>query len=129
MKLLGIVIGLIALCMFVGNSFAKDAAAKGDKAGKGDVVMGKVSAAVDKDGNIKIKKHVKKDAAATAPAAPEEVTIATDASTVVTIDKVAGKVSDIQVDMYVKISPATGTAKTIDASTKKPEGRNKKPKQ
>jgi hypothetical protein len=106
MKLLGIVVGLLAICMFVGNSYAK--------AAKADVAAGKVTAVADKDGNIKIEKRAK------APAVAEEITVKTDASTVVTIDGAAGKVSDIAVGMNVKVSPASGVAKTIDATSKKP---------
>ncbi len=118
MKLLGLVVAMFALCMFVGTSFAKEAGAgKGNRAAKADVVAGKISAAADAQGKIKVTKRAKDAAAA------EEITVATDANTVVTIDGAAGKVSDLQVGMVVKISPATGTATKIEATSKKPAAR------
>ena len=54
-----------------------------------------------------------------------ELTIPVDKETTVTVDGAASKVSDLKKDMYVMVSPATGTAKTITATTTKPE---KKPK-
>lgn len=53
----------------------------------------------------------------------KEVTVTTDDKTTVTIDKKDAKVADLKVDMYVRVTPATGTATKITASTTKPERR------
>ena len=49
-----------------------------------------------------------------------QVTVQTDASTVVTIDKQAAKVADLKAGMRVRITPATGTAKKVSVWTKRP---------
>ena len=53
--------------------------------------------------------------------ADKETVVVTDANTVVTIDEKASTVADLKADMYVQVTPATGTATKIVASTKKPE--------
>jgi hypothetical protein len=55
----------------------------------------------------------------------KDVEVTTDDKTVVTLDKADAKVSDLKVDMFVSVSPATGTAAKIVAFTKMPE--HKKP--
>ena len=49
------------------------------------------------------------------------VVVATDANTTVTIDKTVSKVADLKADLYVTVTPRTGTATKIEATTKKPE--------
>ena len=56
----------------------------------------------------------------------KEVTVATDDKTVVTLDEKEAKLADLKADMFVRITPATGTAEKVIASTKMPE-RPKKP--
>jgi hypothetical protein len=56
----------------------------------------------------------------------KEVTVATDDKTVVTLDGKEAKLADLKADMFVRITPATGTAEKVIASTKMPE-RPKKP--
>ena len=67
--------------------------------------------------SITVKTHARKNAES------KEVVVVTDDKTVVTIDKVAAKVADLKVDMYVTVTPAEGTAEKIEASTKAPESR------
>ena len=55
----------------------------------------------------------------------KEVIVATDAKTVVTIDGEASSVDKLAKDMHVRITPATGTAAKISASTKARERRKK----
>jgi hypothetical protein len=55
----------------------------------------------------------------------KEVTVVTDDKTVVTIDEKDAKVADLKADLFVRITPAEGTAQKIVASTKAPE--RKKP--
>lgn len=45
----------------------------------------------------------------------KEVVVKTDADTKVTVDGQDGKVADLKAGMMVKVSPADGTAKKIDA--------------
>jgi hypothetical protein len=47
-----------------------------------------------------------------------QVTVQTDASTVVKVNKQAGTTADLKAGMRVRIRPATGTAKIIRACTK-----------
>jgi hypothetical protein len=56
----------------------------------------------------------------------KEVTVATDANTKVTLDEKEAKLADLKADMFVRITPATGTAEKVVAMTKMPE-RKKKP--
>jgi hypothetical protein len=56
----------------------------------------------------------------------KEVTVATDDKTVFTLDEKEAKLADLKADMFVRITPATGTAEKVIASTKMPE-RPKKP--
>jgi hypothetical protein len=51
----------------------------------------------------------------------KEVTVATDAKTVVTIDGKEGKLADLQEGQRVSITPETGTAETITAMAPKPK--------
>ncbi|MFI5377812.1 MAG: hypothetical protein ACHRHE_00780 [Tepidisphaerales bacterium] len=109
MKLLGIVVGLLALFMFVGSSFARtELAAKAPKA-----VQGKITD-VAKDGTT-ITVTPKAKAGTTV----EDVKITTDDKTKVTVDGAAATIGDLKVGMTVKVTPATGTAATIDAKNPK----------
>jgi outer membrane lipoprotein-sorting protein len=51
----------------------------------------------------------------------KEVVVATDDKTVVTVDEKAATVADLKEGMYVKVTPAEGTATEIKAMTKRPE--------
>jgi hypothetical protein len=51
----------------------------------------------------------------------KEVVVTTDDKTTVTLDDKDAKVADLKVDMFVRVSPAEGTATKIVASTKMPE--------
>ncbi len=108
MKLMGIAVGLFALLMFVGTSYAA-------KAPKGDVVAGKITAitapTAEKPGSITIKTKA------------DEVTLATTKDTTVTVDGAASTLDKLEAGMNVKASPATGTATKIDAMTKKPKAK------
>jgi len=55
----------------------------------------------------------------------KDVVVATDDKTVVKIDGKEAKVADLKADMFVKITPATGTAATVDAFTKMPSHKPK----
>ena len=55
----------------------------------------------------------------------KEVTVATDDKTVVTLDGKEAKLANLKADMFVRITPATGTAEKVVAMTKMPE--RKKP--
>ena len=57
---------------------------------------------------------------------PKTVEITTDDKTTVSRDEKDAKVADLKVGDYVMVSPLTGTATHIEASTTKPE--KKKPK-
>jgi hypothetical protein len=51
----------------------------------------------------------------------KEVTVATDAKTVVTIDGKEGKLADLHEGQRVSITPDTGTAETITVAAPKPK--------
>ena len=50
---------------------------------------------------------------------PKQTTVTCDANTTVTIDGNASKVTDLKEGLFVEVSPATGTAKTVTAKTPK----------
>ena len=52
-------------------------------------------------------------------AVPTPVSIATDDKTVITLDGAAAKLADLKEGMRVNVTPKTGTATNIEASTKK----------
>ena len=88
-----------------------------DAKGKKDGLAGKIVSVTTN--SITIQTRHKKGAAGGA-AAVETVTVQTDASTLVTIDGVAGKsVRDLQAGERVRVTPSTGTATLIEATTKK----------
>lgn len=102
---------LVAFLVFGLAGFAF--AAKGDKKKEGGKGLAGVVSAVEGT-NLKIK------------VGDEEKTIATGDSTVVTIDKLPAKLSELKAGMKVRVSPATGTASKIDASTKDAAPKKKK---
>ena len=61
----------------------------------------------------------------TAGKTASEMTITTDAKTKVTVDGTEAKLADLKKDLYVLVTPGTGVATTITATTAKPD---KKPK-
>jgi hypothetical protein len=94
-------------------------AAKGNKgagkggAGKGDHGLKGVIQSVSADGSVVLTAGHKKN--------PTEVTVTTDVHTQVTIDGKEAKLSDLKPGLYALVTPATGTAKEIKASTEKPK--------
>ena len=91
-------------------------AAKGDKPKKegGHGLSGVISAVDGKTLKIKVGE--------------EEKSVTTDDNTVVTIDKLPAKLAELKAGMHVRVSPATGTATKVDASTKGAGGKGKKKK-
>lgn len=122
MKSFAVLMALVATLCMAGIAQAKDPAAKKEKKeAKAEMVQGTVSS-VDANGNVKVTPKTKKGEA---PAT--DLSVATDASTVVTIDGKPGKVADLTPGMHVKVTPKTGTATKIDA-TSKAAGKAKKKK-
>jgi hypothetical protein len=111
MKLFRNVMLGLALLSFVGIAQAAQAnkAAKGPKALNGTIL--KI------DGTSITVKHPVKNAD------PKEVVVATDKDTKITLDGNEAKLADLKEGMRVKVTPATGTAKTIDAKTVKPRAK------
>jgi hypothetical protein len=58
----------------------------------------------------------------------ETITVTTDDKTSVMIDGQVGKLADLKQGEWVKLSDSTGKVTSIDASTKPPEKKAKKPK-
>lgn len=80
-----------------------------DSTTKADALKGKV---VKADANSVTVKPFRGDT---------NVVVAVDANTVVTVDAAKATISDIKADMFVTVTPGTGTATKIEATTKKPE--------
>lgn len=57
----------------------------------------------------------------------EEVTVATDDDTAIRVDKKKATLADLKPDMWIFVTPKTGTATKIYASTTKPE-RKRRPR-
>ena len=119
MKLWSMVVAFALALSFVGVAGAAEGKKKEKKA---ETTLQGTVASVDASGNVKVTKKVaKKDAGGAA----EEVTIATDAKTVVTIDGKAGKVSDLVAGMQVRVTPTTGKAEKIEARSAGKKGGGK----
>jgi len=102
---------LVSFLGFAGIVHAAPKTARADKPLKGIVV----SVASDNTSvvvNIGKKKNTK------------EVTIAVDDNTTYTLDGNAAKITDLKAGQRVRVSPPTGTAKTITAKTPKKKGRH-----
>lgn len=116
MRLVSKLVLMLALLAMVAPAFAEgDAPAGGDKP-KPKPKMSSVKGEVVKvDGTNLIIKTGKEGKT-------QEVTIATDAQTKVTVDKKDATLADVKPGMAVQASPAPaeGVAKTIKASTPKP---------
>jgi hypothetical protein len=69
------------------------------------------------DANVVVKPMARRGADANATT---EVTVVTDAKTVVTVDGKDAKVADLKAEMYVVVTPATGTATKIVATKDRP---------
>jgi hypothetical protein len=111
------VVVLFALGGVVGA--AKPEATKADKAAKKDKGLTGVVVSVQ-GSSLKIKSKGKEGT---------ELTVATDDKTVVEIDGKAGKLADLAAGQKVVITPATGTATKIAATTKgKKKAENADPK-
>jgi len=108
---------LVAVLCIVGVALAAEEAPK--KAPRG--IFGKI-ASVD-GANIVVEKRVSRDSKETT-----KVTVVTDDKTEITLDGNAAKIGDLKEGMFVMITPATGTAEKVRASTKAPEFK-KKPKE
>jgi hypothetical protein len=90
-------------------SAARNPAQAGKRAAGGKLVG--VVTAIDGT-NVKVQPKAKPGAA------QEEVVVPTDEKTVVTIDGQPGKLADLRQGMKVIVTPATGTAIKIEATTK-----------
>jgi len=112
-------LAFVAVFAMAGLAMAQDAPKKERKA-RPKGIMGKIVKV--EDGSIIIAKRTRGSKETT------EVTVATDADTVVTVDRKKASLADLKADMFVFITPETGTAKKISAMTKRPE-RKRKPKE
>jgi hypothetical protein len=85
-------------------------------------VLGMVSFCVAQDAPKSLAGTVVKvdGANVTVKAADKEVVVATDENTAVTVDGKAAKVADLKAGMAVTVTPETGTATKIVATTPKP---------
>lgn len=107
-----LLVPVLALSL-VGVAEAKDAAAKGAKGakkGKKDTVAGKILSV--SGATVTVSTGGKK-------AGAKEVSITTDDKTAITIDGTASKVADLKPGEKVVVSPATGTATEIKATSAK----------
>lgn len=109
MKLVNLLVAALILCV-AGAVIAQDAPTTKPKR---DMIGGKI---VKVDGaTVTIKTRARGGAEG------KEVAVTTDDKTVVTLDGKEAKVADLKADMFVRVSPATGTATKIVATTKAPE--------
>ncbi len=91
------------------------------KKGDVDAIKPLEGAVVSVDGsNVKVTKKGGKKTTA------EDVVVVTDVNTVVTIDGVAARITDLARDMRVKVIPATGTATKIEATQKPKKDKSQK---
>lgn len=104
------ILSVVAVLGLVGMLFAQDAASRPARGLMGQIT--KVDGA---------KITVKPMARPNATEAPKEVVVTTDDKTVVTLDGKDAKVSDLKADLYVRVTPADGTATKIVATTEKPQ--------
>lgn len=112
---IGHVLALVLVLAVAVSLFAADAPTS---ASKPSTLRGKI---VKVDGvNVTVKTMVRGGEG-------KEVVVVTDDKTTVTLDGKAAKVADLKADLFVKVTPAEGTAVTIDATTKAPERPAKKP--
>jgi hypothetical protein len=88
--------------------------AKGGKGAHGDRPLKGVIQSVSADGASLTLTAGKKTS-------PMEVTVTTDVNTKVTLDGKEAKLSDLKAGLYALVTPSTGTAKEIKASTEKPK--------
>lgn len=107
-------LALVAILGMVGFAMAQDAPKKERTRG----IFGKIVKVDGKNIVVATRTRGSEDT--------KEVTVATDDKTVVTLDEKEAKLADLKADMFVRITPATGTAEKVIASTKMPE-RKKKP--
>ena len=98
---LGTVLAAVAVLCMVGVVMADEA-----KVSRG--IYGQVVTAAGADGKLVVK------------VSDKDVTVATDAKTVVTLDGKAARLADVLKDMWVTVQPGEGTATTITATTTKP---------
>jgi len=119
-----ILVGVLSALLVLGLAASVEAA-RGGGGGRGGVkaaLKPLVGTVVSVDGtNVKISKKGKAGEAA------QDVVVETDANTVITVDGVAAKLTDLQPGMSVKVTPSTGKATKIEATSKKAGagGRNK----
>jgi pectate lyase len=112
----GKLLALVAILGMVGFAMAQDEPKKKRTPG----VFGKIVKIEDK--NIVVASRTR------GSEETKEVTVVTDDKTVVTLDEKEAKLADLKADMFVRITPATGTAEKVNAFTKMPE-RKRKPKE
>jgi hypothetical protein len=102
----GTVLAAVAVLFVAGVAMADDA--KPTSRG----IYGQI-VSVAADGNIVVKVN-------TSPTESKEVTVTTDAKTVVTLDGKDAKVADLKKDMWAMVQPSEGTATKIVATAEKP---------
>ncbi|MBI5723685.1 MAG: hypothetical protein HZA50_06995 [Planctomycetes bacterium] len=103
------VLGLVAGTVLV----AQDAPPKPEA----KPLVGKVAKAADDKGVLEVTPMKKPKEGEKV----ENVKVATDDKTVVTLDQKEAKVADLKEGYFVRVTPAEGTATKIEASTKGPE--------
>jgi len=116
----GKLLALAAILCMVGFAMAQDAPKDAPKKTRTPSIWGKI---VKVEGTNIVVASRNRDTKET-----KEVTVATDANTKVTLDEKEATLADLKADMFVRITPATGTAEKVIASTKMRE-RPKKPKE
>jgi hypothetical protein len=114
-----VLMSVLVAVLVIGLAGASEAAKgnKGAKGGKGnhaDRPLKGVIQSVSADGASLTLTAGKKSS-------PMEVTVTTDVNTKVTLDGKEAKISDLKAGLYALVTPSTGTAKEIKASTEKPK--------
>jgi len=113
----GKLLALAAILCMVGVAMAQDAPKDAPKQERPKGIAGKIKSV---DGmKLVITKRAREGQEAT------EVTVTADDKTVVTLDRKEATMADLKADMFVFVTPETGTAEKIVASTKMRE--RKKP--
>jgi hypothetical protein len=111
---LGTVLAVLAVVGMVGVALAQDANTATSRPAR--PLMGQVIKV--QDANVVVKPMVGRRGADAN--AVTEVTVVTDAKTVITVDGKDAKVADLKADLYVVVTPATGTATKIVATKDRP---------
>ncbi|MBI5723686.1 MAG: hypothetical protein HZA50_07000 [Planctomycetes bacterium] len=120
MKNVALMLAVVAvLGLVVGTVVVAQDAPKTDppKADQPKPLVGKVAKAADDKGVLEVTpfKRVKEGEKV------ENVKVATDDKTVVTLDGKEAKLADLKEGLFVKVTPAEGTATKIEATTEAPK--------